>query len=1184
MTEIPSSAIGALRALASPIRSFLSWATFNWRVSRDVHRRARDVQIRVGRKLIQKYLRRTGFRKRVADVNERSDLLASLNEYVDLPKRDADRVFELVVSATTMRLSPVHATMATGASVIDGVAARVESHENHRALWDGRLANLMPLRAEGAREAYALWSKMPTLLGLLDSPQRSELLRSWAQVLPTLLTDAPGAVFGWLADMASDSRLQGASAIFIDHALQTGVVPVGYWEVRLALLRGSNLSDPNTPDFVDAEHPYVRAALLENAGQYDEALAFIEAWNPVIADERATRRLLLATAALARNDRDLAIEIAQPLATETGSRAAAMIAARALVARETLSSSALHTGDLARALELLIATRDNYRRWELDTTEIVVLASSTARLLNDSNRALALTQIAPHGDANQLESEDIKVRGAAALLLAENGKLDAAMELQNEPNLDRWVASELRGILAYANADFPTAVQHFSDALIATPDFELKGRLAHRLAELGFTHPFVLEQNELGNAEFANELLLVAEANADEPGALTRLQASAHSSANLSISLSRYYARKGMPAEELTWLRNAAERLRDPDMWLAVAQGLHAQGQASDAARAARRALSTAHSAWGAQARAYRLLVECYASIGDWSQAVEAAENVVRVDTDETTAAWVLIECHYFAGDSSAALSVWETTAARQDPPDRNATLVWIALMQQFGDRVASLSALPAVAARWPEDEEVRRLIVGLLLLQGQMGNSQDGDATSENTIADHSALATLLPNYLRDFPNGAIRAISVDPDQPEGILDEISRVVGDRPGTSITDAQVFRGDFPLGVLTLTHGSTYAEAVISHAAGVRFATSVATEEQARAAAAVGQPVVIDVTALFMLSALPENARASLISAVSAISISAAQFVDAVRALESITRFGHAGPNLRQPAGPVSRRHQSSDRDTQDSDRERATKLVALMRPLTRRPTPATDLFKELAVQEEVWLAAGAVAGTSTSLWCDDAAFCQLAEYVGISTFSTPALVDTLEDQGSLSSQEAQAIRLELLRQRYVKIPFDLQLYTEAVGRGAEARDSVAAVLENIGAANADAVLDFFFTVMPSAAADGPPLERWMSACTRWLVRVSSDDEQRSANLRMLCVRIASSMWMLPQTFPYIDAGVSDGLDGLEGHDPLVDQIAALYAARRTAQTRQDAVTWVLDLIAGVDQPRRLRYTEFLLRP
>lgn len=1179
-----------LSLLVAPFVSLWSWLTYKSRVAHRASKDAAQHGLQIHWRALRHHLRRWKFFRDLDVQSARPTLRESLDVFTDGTSVSSAELFDWIERAITLRANPARAATTVGAAVQERIGAMqesVEAMERDRALWEVRLGELRPIRAETARAIHATWPRITSVLRLLDTEDRAGRLDAWSRNLPQFLLDAPADLVCWLADLASDADARPAARAFLKRALEVGPFPLGFWEIRLRWLE-SDVEGGGSRLLMDREHGLVRAWELEEAGNGEAAKAALQAWEPRIASEAATRMLLLARIAFNENDFDRAIELALPLWEETGSGPGVLIAARAMVARQVFASSDLFSSGTADAFALLIAARDSLRRWGVDTTDVVVFASTVARLLNDPVRALTLTKASPVGEATSAEAKNLKVRAAAAIMLADNGQLDEGRALLSEPELSTSVSSHLRALIAETDGDHVGASRYFAEALEATNDYEEKGRFAFNLARLGIVHPFVSDQRARGNEKFADHLTLIAGAYGNDEGGIERLQAAAHTSANLSLVLSDLYESRNELDKQLRTLEAAADRLDDADIWLAAARLQTRQGQSDVAIQSVRSALRAAPTAWGAFPRAHGLLVELYSAMSDWDHAVKSAENLVRLLPQDSTAVWTLITCQYYAGEFDDALRTWDAMAGRQRPNDRQHVVVWLGLFQQFGESIGSVEDLVEVADAWASDEDIRRLIVGLLLLPGRASDERASvEESNENPeedplrAADREARATLFDDYFRDFPDGAIRRITVDLDDENSIIDRIAEAAGERPDTTELDEQVFAGQFPLGVISYAHSGSLAEAVISHASGVRYASTNGSDEQEIATLALGSRVVADATALFALAVLPEALRVTLMGAFSAVAVSSDQFRDAVAGRQSVERFGFAAPALGRFRGQVALRSRFNDERALDVDR--ASSLVELMRPLNREARSIESMGDvEEHFRDDVWFAAAAVARRSRTLWSDDAALNAVVSEFGVRAFSTLALVTALESQGSLDAESARQLRARLVAERYVRVPFDAQVYADALAVRTGAPMNVASVVEHLDGSAAEQVLSFMLANAASQATDGARLERWISAAVRWMVRISPDAESTRRNLQIIASRLVQASWLIPQTFPFVDEGLQDGLDGFDD-DPLLHSIERRFR-RMAVSDRRAATQWVFDLIAGVRSADRPRYTAIVLRP
>lgn len=1161
---------------------WLGWTTLDIRAVYSVSRQARSEGIAVRQRVLRKHLDSVGFINALSSVDGRARVRASLGALTGGNEQDSNRLFELLDAAITKRSEPVAATMSVGAAV----QSSVQDANDDRALWGTRIASLKPIRAVTAQEAKLVWPQMTMLVRLVDRGERRSILEGWSLNLPGFLIEAPSEVFVWLADMSADAELQEATLRFVNHALERGATPLGYWEFRRLRLE----ADLNAPlsDRHDTQHPLLVAYDLEHAGEADRAIVEIERWQPSSIRERTLRTLMLAQVAYNKRDFDAVIRLGIPAHEETGNPSLALIAARAMIARHTFGESGVYGDDLAAAFRLLIRTRDDLRRWGEDSTDVVSLAIDAARLLNDPARALRLTAAEPEGEATEREATTLDLRIKRAVMLADNGFVDYAKSLLRDESLQGGAEPHLRALIAQAKGDTAAAIAGFSEALDATADYEQKGQFAVRLAHLGALHPFVDDQRNAGNVSYADDLALIAGAFGDEDGGLDRLIAAAHSSARLSMILSQVYESRGETELQVRSLRASAARLSDADVWLTTARLEQRMDRVSDAIQSAHEALRLAPNGWGAFARAHGLLVELLAQQGDWDQASREAQHLVRLLPGDSQAVWTLITCQHHAGELDSAFRTWDALSDRRRPAARAHVLVWLSLRHQFGEAIASIEDLSDAASEWAQDEEIRRKIVGLVILPNRSHTTEgrDPDAStlesadleSDDTDNDEpqSISTALINDYFRDFPDGEIRRFTLDLSGDDSVLDQITAAVGTRPDTSELDRQVSKGAIPLGMMVHGHGGTLTEAVISHAAGVRFASPGLDDERSRASGYLGQAVVVDITALFALSVMSPETRAILMGAFSGLTIATDQFQDAVSASQTIARFGHAGPALGEIRGPVAQRYRPEpDRIL---DPSRIDRLIELIRPLERVLRPEESPFPELAsFAEDVWFATAEIAGTARALWSDDAALNRIAADVGVDTFSTLALIDALRAGERLDAAQADQIRAQLLIERYVEIPFDLSLYRQAMTMREDAPYAVGSVIEHLGGQTANELMNFAMEIAGSLTANGHRLEVWISACTRWLAKVSPDDSTRRQNLRVFASRLSRAHWFMPQTFSFIDSGVRDGLDQYEELDPMAEAVRSLYADR-VPQGERLAALWLFELIAAVDPPARPRLT------
>ncbi len=248
------------------------------------------------------------------------------------------------------------------------------------------LASVDPLRAREFRAIRLEWPRTTRVLGaLVESVDRDELLRRWAEQSATLLSDAPAELFGLLADVASDSVRADDSAIvaarFMRTALVKGIEPRGYWKLRLV-----GLEDLDA-DAVVAALEEVRGYPLVEAALHDDgqarAIELLEGWHGPTLREELHRRLLLADLCSKMLRLDDAIALARSAFDDYQSTGGALLAAKCYSHRHMVDASVLSRGDLPTALSLTVTARTLRRKWGLDSGDALALEFRLRRILSD---------------------------------------------------------------------------------------------------------------------------------------------------------------------------------------------------------------------------------------------------------------------------------------------------------------------------------------------------------------------------------------------------------------------------------------------------------------------------------------------------------------------------------------------------------------------------------------------------------------------------------------------------------------------------------------------------------------------------------------------------------------------------------------------------------------------------------
>ena len=155
---------------------------------------------------------------------------------------------------------------------------------------------------------------------------------------------------------------------------------------------------------------------------------------------------------------------------------------------------------------------------------------------------------------------------------------------------------------------------------------------------------------------------------------------------------------------------------------------------------------------------------------------------------------------------------------------------------------------------------------------------SDVADDKGRSKNPDHEAMRRLLSDYIRDFPNGSVRQVTVDLEDPLGSLQAF---LGDAPDTAEVDEKIASGALPVGLAAEVHGRSYLEALLARDSGPVFAGTFDIEEEQRAIGlAHTNGVVIDLSAIVTFARLPETIRNLVMGHLPATKVVIEQHLDA----------------------------------------------------------------------------------------------------------------------------------------------------------------------------------------------------------------------------------------------------------------------------------------------------------------
>lgn len=1175
----------ALELTGGPVRRGLKRLFLEMSVGIAVRRKLHRAGYTVYSRPLRQVMYEPGFRERLAQQSRDDDELnRSLAHVIASPTPESVAVLRRALT-TAFRLRLDGSTASTEfreeraearhAEVLSAVAGTDEM------TWESRLAAMPPLRAEDLRDVRTQWPGIVRVVAdLATSADRDALLRRWAAYPPRFLADAPASVFGVLADIAGDQmspEVQQAANLFTEVGLERGLGPPGYWMLRL--MSGRGITDINEAKrfLRDARgYPLVEAALHEDG--VERAIETLEQWDPPSRREDLHRRLSLADLYLSSRRIDDGVALARETARLYESTSAAMVAVRALLARQMIEPSAAHAADLSTALLMVMDARARRRQWGLESGSALALEVRVRRALTDRQGVFDLVNGTGELPATAEEFQHPDVIAEAALLHAELGDVEVARRLLSTAAASK--RDHIAAVIAERESRKDDAVRHWLAAINAADDWGEKADLSLRLAFQGVRAGFV---DELGpeNAEAAAELGMIAALFAEQPGALEAFRGFANATYRGTLFLYTYFRERGDLAAAAALARDGATRWGDPDLWVEAAKHRMGEGEHADAIAELQSALSAATDAWGGRSTAYRYLVEAYSANGNWSAALVAAGRLLADEPGNPSAAWAVIVCQVRTHDPTGALRTWREQGG-PEPQTEYEVAAWIELVSEFGPDVGTPQDALRIAARFPTDESIRGALLGAFFFgrwQGEDVAAVDGDG-EEGPDPDRDAFRAMLSDYLRDFPDGAIRQVSVDMENP---LQSMQDLVGERPRNVELEQQVLQGVVPLGFAGLLYGRSYLETLVARNEGPVFSASRNLEaEKIAIAHAHSAGVVIDLSALVTLARLPAAIRPQLVGHFANARVLREHQNDAAPAARFQQRS--SGMTYRPGVGGEAGSVELQSEEEVVAQAELADRVNASFVEFAIDSHPVITAFDEvtdLDFKQTFLLGADRALGSELAFWVDDLAMKELLRQQGGHAFGTPELMVHLRDEGMIDEELIDLAEAHLVASGYTGVRFRRPVWDLAAGFSASSA-GLANAIRYAGVDNVGERAEFASAMITSHVEDPGMLAMYVHAMAEWLTSIAANEQTAVRNLQLLSGDLLRRTWMSSSILPYCVNALRATSGQVDAPSILLSGVFRYYQALAETRGQEEAAVVAFDLISRLDPPDAYRVRAAIL--
>ncbi len=1153
-----------------------------WRVAYETRKQAKQAAIPApDYATLRKYLgRQTALKAfRVADPalyeQGREELtVLCLRSQKEPTARESERLVAFLLAAYIRILSGGKSVEVAVQNVIlqltSDAAQREESRFAGDITFEANLNQLPPRRASEAKELVSEWPALRRLtLELVKADEPRTAIVSWFGDRPSWFQSPPSAALLWFARLSLDYGANDVAVATLDDAIAAGATPADHLRVLRAVIQAGN--DPELRksllrSYVDHD-PLARALTFSDDGDYTMALAELHAWQPTAPMDRELKATIVSQLT-ATDDLDEAIRIAQEGATLFGSVDCALFCADYLLLRGSARQTPIDFADLEQSLRLALDTRQSIRQWRGPSNSAAVRAMSAAQALGNVEEAWRISQCPPVGDATAKEADDRSVRGQAAIVAAQLGKRSDAERLLADLD-DEQIQSEVAAIFASLDGDEGRALENWTsvaahsqrpqDLLRACQHIAFHGVRSDELPRLVSTHP-----------ELAEEIALIADAFTNRPQAVATLKTRARTSRMCAYALLEWHTRQ----DEILAAAQLAER--SGSTWSdaifdLLAARFYLQLRNYEAAHdKAREALRVAGSGWAKRLEAYDIIIQSLSIQRRWDRTAEAAAELLALDQENQSAAWVLTIAQFYLCQFDDAWRTYTQIAHRPDPRFEQEAVVRVQLWHRFERNADNLDTLFDLIDRFQQSEDVRHAAAAALIqFPVEEGDERTPQRIQERLMALITSLNDrfVLQNIPQDDPMAALNALLA------GVPDatDLDREISER---------ISEGRLPLGFGAAIHGRIYADILAAHTDAALFSGDATTfeSEVALVRQAITTPVVVDITALLALSTLDPSTSEQLLGVVSDLRASRAQRVDAVVAVESLSRrptmtVGRSAAGAPQVSTIT---EEEADRRLRRAETLNAMfdKVAVCSDPPSCDPVPAWQRGLEFAKSEKIYF------------WCDDAIIRELGRQDGVSSFSTQALIEGLRLEGAFDAGLAMHCQAALISNYYVGNEFRHDWAAAAAELDAwKPRGAAAHIAFGPTSESPDRVISFVIRAIERNLDDPEAMSGWVAVASKWFIRIAGSARAGQSNLTILLLQILRQPWLGSNQLPFILQGMRIPMSKTEISDPFESAMGTYYGALVRAAGHRTAIAQIGALVALADpRDRTTAYKVALLFP
>lgn len=546
-------------------------------------------------------------------------------------------------------------------------------------------------------------------------------------------------------------------------------------------------------------------------------------------------------------------------------------------------------------------------------------------------------------------------------------------------------------------------------ALDAAGDDSERATALAGLARTGTSDLPRFAEFEAEHPDVAAQIRAIGElARGEHSQAVERLRGQARQSAQAAALLGQAYEQAGDIEAAVATFQEAARTFSDPELGWAAVLALYRSGKHADAAEAVGGLLASAPDGWPGRAPALHLAARLAAGADDLVRATDLLRTAVALDPSEASRRWHLIELLLARTDTAGAWRVYNAHPEPLEPHDLTQAHIWLVLQRAEGDPEVLAWGAVRLTRMFPDDEQLAARAVALLVAPNPR---DDGSPLPPELLAD---VRRLVSEYTRRWPQGAIKAIDIDKDDPEGALAKIGELTRREPEEHKAllelAGQVARQELPLGMLAAFVHRPYAEIVVQRGLGLLPAGHPDPAERvqglADARAALGGTCLADTSTIAVLALLPAETRRALLAAFRSVETVDETLTDAVLANERLAGRSTLTMGWDAQAG----RPSVTEVPQEHAERlaHEAGQLLELVRSLHRRPSRAGERDSDDTsgdARYSPWMPTAETAEVEDrAVWADDGGLRALVRAMGAPAFGTADLLEALVETGRLSDE------------------------------------------------------------------------------------------------------------------------------------------------------------------------------------